>query len=78
MNKRTLTLKIPVVQGTKLDEIVARKCENCRFYYDEESHCRQRAPYIKTDTFVGIWPTVMPWDWCGQFKRLPLEAGDGQ
>jgi len=69
MNKRTLTLKSPITQGVKIDDVVNRNCENCRFFDWQDMLCKHRAPYLGQDG-KGNWPAVTVKDWCGQFKRL--------
>lgn len=78
MTRKTLSLKLPPVQGIRADDLIERKCANCRHYDDMLGLCKQRAPYIKSDTGHAFWPMVTADDWCGQFKRLPLGAGNGQ
>lgn len=70
MNRRKLTLKNPIAQGVRLDDVVERKCENCRFFDWANLLCKHRAPYLNHETGNAVWPTVAESDWCGQFKRL--------
>jgi hypothetical protein len=75
MNRKTLTIMTPKPQHISFDDVVARICENCRFFDDTTSVivCRKRPPYRDANSGVGLWPSVVASDWCGDFKRLPSE-----
>lgn len=73
MTRKTLTIKPDRPQHTSFDEVVERICQNCRLYDDEPSLCRKRHPYRDQETGQAVWPFVSPFDWCGDFKRRPVE-----
>jgi hypothetical protein len=79
MKRKTLTIKAPIPQHIAVDDIIDRVCENCRFFDDvsfgenPENLCRKKAPYLNIETGRGVWPKVYRADWCGDFKRLPVE-----
>lgn len=80
MTRKTLTLKTAPAQGVPIDAIVERICRNCRFYHITEwdaagpkAICRKRPPYRDHVTGQAVWPAIYAIDWCGEFKRLPVE-----
>lgn len=77
MTRRKLSLKEPVPQGTSVDTVVERVCANCRLYETEQGLCRKRSPYRDPATGDAVWPRVYKTDWCGDFKRLPVEPFAG-
>ena len=77
MTRRKLSLKEPVPQGTSVDAVVERICANCRSYDDKQQLCRKRFPYRDHETGEAVWPKVYKDDWCGDFKRLPVEPITG-
>ena len=79
MKRRTLTIKTPVSQHIPVDDIIDKVCENCRFFDDisfgddPKMLCRKKAPYRHFESGEAVWPSVYRADWCGDFKRLPVE-----
>ena len=73
MTRRKLSLKEPVPQGTSVETVIERICVNCRSYDPLRLLCRKRSPYRDHVTGEAVWPTVHISDWCGDFKRLPME-----
>ncbi|MCW2317968.1 ssDNA-binding Zn-finger/Zn-ribbon topoisomerase 1 [Rhodoblastus acidophilus] len=58
------------------------RCESCRFALRfgkgrDEYVCRRYPPQIETsryaeidgDRMQGIWPTIDPYAWCGEFQE---------
>ena len=54
-----------------------RECKTC--VYSEELKrsnglykCRKNPPLIDNDCVwkMGSWPSVKPYDWCGEYKRI--------
>lgn len=77
MTRRKLSLKEPVPQGISVDVVIERICANCRLYDDARELCRKRSPYRNPETGNAVWPMVDKADWCGDFKRLPVEPISG-
>lgn len=73
MTRKTLSIKPTAPQHISLNDVVERICENCRHYDDENGLCRKRHPYRNAETGEAVWPEVASNDWCGDFKRLPVE-----
>ena len=42
-----------------------RRCDNCRFF--DGSLCRRYPPKVIVPS-GGMWPVVMPEDWCGEHQ----------
>ena len=57
--------------------IVDGECKACLYFHVNALHsgwkftCRKYAPMLATDsTGDGVWPTIKPEDWCGDFAEL--------
>lgn len=78
MTRKVLSIKTPVEQGVKLDDVVQKACMNCRFFQNSETfpdsgECRRRPPFFHQGKEISAWPMVNELDWCGEFKRLPSQ-----
>lgn len=54
------------------------RCDKCKYW--DGGCCRRRSPAPFNDDKVppgvgAFWPSVLPNDWCGEFKQK--EDGDG-
>jgi|DEB19_MinimDraft_3_1074340.scaffolds.fasta_scaffold30500_1 hypothetical protein len=77
MTRKVLSLKHPVTQDVKLDDVTPKACMNCRFFNNSEifpdsGECRRRPPFYNVEKQFSAWPMVNELDWCGEFKRLPV------
>lgn len=46
-------------------------CEDCRFWFEDQSQCRRNAPQPMAGASGGhdtLWPRVEPQDWCGEYQ----------
>lgn len=76
MTRKTLSIKVPTDQGVKLDDVVERICENCRFYGTEfGGECHKRSPFHNQTLNKSFFPPVEKHWWCGDYKRLPAKEG---
>lgn len=51
------------------------RCETCRWFenFGGQGRCRRYAPLRSRPDHPerGIWPLVMPTDWCGEYQEKP-------
>jgi len=56
------------------------RCDLCMFAATSKIHnrceCRRHAPIVigaMSDTAETVWPSVLQWDWCGDFEGAPAK-----
>ena len=59
-----------------------KQCDNCRFFQpasnprDTTGLCRKHTPviFVYQSMPCGVWPSVEPTDWCGEFEGREKKA----
>lgn len=72
MTRQKLSLSFAKTQPVEVERI----CQNCRFWEfmgSDEGECRRKPPYGRGDEQTALWPVSAVHDWCGEFKRRPIE-----
>ena len=58
-----------------------QECGNCAFVEEQYPldreivfYCRRKSPEGNWNCghFIGVWPEVYEIDWCGEFKKKPI------
>lgn len=55
-------------------------CAECRYFISDGNNttgeCHRHPPVRDAGLTFGVWPTVAPYNWCGEFVASPDDGGE--